>query len=295
MSSQMIGANTEDLDALAQQLESAADELQRIVEQLKSMPRGVWVGSDATQFFNDLDVTHAIGVGSVGQALRVIGATVRRNASDQRSTSGSLDGGWGTSAGSPAGVVYADSGAVAAQVGDAGAMVEGIVGYGLTAASAIDGLVGSGAIGHFAMGYGVAMDTAHLLENVRDGEWSAATLDALSLASNAGGPLVGALSGIARDSFEMLIPVGSEREIAVVEWAAKQFPDQSIAERYSSPVGLLNMVYDSVSEATENPRNPLTFGIKGAGEGIADVIWAATDGIQDAGEGIADVIWAASR
>lgn len=273
MSNQMIGANAEELDALGQQLESAADELQTIVEQLRSMPRGVWVGADATQFFNELDVTHVPGVGRVGQALRVIASTAKRNAADQRSTSASLDGGWGTSVGSAAGVAGADSSSAVARTGDVSAMMEGIVSYGLTAASTLGDLAGSGAIGHFAMGYGVAMDTAHLLENVRDGEWSSATLDALSIASNAGGPVVGALSGIARDSFEMLIPVGSERETAVVDWAAKQFPDQSIAERYNPPGGILNMVYDSVSEATENPRNPLTFGIKGAGEGIADVIW----------------------
>ncbi len=274
MSNQMIGANVDELDALGQQLDSAADDLRRIVQQLRGLPRNVWVGTDATQFFSDLDSTHIPGVGRVGDALRISGASVKRNAADQRSTSATLEGGSGTShSGSMSPGASAPSASSGDNSGHAGDMMEGIVGYGVTAASAIDDLAGGRVLGDFGTAYGAVMDTGHLLENVSDGEWSAATLDALSLASNAGGPVVGSLSGVARDSFEMFVPVTSERQDAVVDWASNRFPDQNIAERYSSPLGALNMFYDSVSEATENPRNPLTFGIKAAGDGIADAIW----------------------
>lgn len=274
MSDQLIGANVEELDSLAQQFDAAADDLQRISEQLGRLPRSVWIGADAKQFFGDLDSSHVPGVRGVVNALRQISAVVRRNAAAQRNTSATLDGAPAPGSASPAGTIHASSAGATGQFDRDVEMAGGVVGYGLTAVSAANDLGPKISwIGASTMGIGIGVDTAHLVQNAMDGEWSAATLDALSIASNWGGPVVSSISGLARDSYEMFVPVTSERQDAVVAWASSQYGAEEIAERYNSPIGIFNMFHDSVVEATENPRNPLTLGIKAAGDGIADAVW----------------------
>lgn len=83
-----VGMNVEEVRALAQQMTSAANEVDSIAKNLTSKLQGTtWVGNDYTQFENTWNSSHVPALNNVVQALQQAAQHATRNAADQETVS----------------------------------------------------------------------------------------------------------------------------------------------------------------------------------------------------------------
>jgi uncharacterized protein YukE len=153
MVDQMVGADVEQLDALARDLRAAADQLESLTRSLGGrITAAPWSGRDATAFRHEWQGRHAAAVRSAQEALRAAAGVVTTNAAQQRQASQSAGGSGG---GDPwtAGRVIHDVRSGAGKVGDVADTVQ------LMADSVAVGAGGVAAVGLFVPGIGW-IDTA---------------------------------------------------------------------------------------------------------------------------------------
>lgn len=121
----MWGADVDQLDALARDLNTAADRLESLTRLLGGRIGSVaWSGRDATSFRHDWPGRHAAGLRTVGEAMREAARTVTANAAEQRKASEASGGGSAGSPGWTAARVIKDIRQGAGKVGDGAEQVQ---------------------------------------------------------------------------------------------------------------------------------------------------------------------------
>ena len=101
---QMIGADPEALDTLAQQMQSAADELDGHSSGLTALLGGIdWIGDFASRFIGSWGGTHRVNLSSTSQFIRDAARQLSEQAAEQRGASDSDGGGSGPGSGGPSG------------------------------------------------------------------------------------------------------------------------------------------------------------------------------------------------
>lgn len=84
----MVGMNVQEVQALSQQLNASANDVQQIASTLTSkLGSTTWVGQDSTQFSNDWQSTHLPAINNVVQALQHASQVANQNATDQDAVS----------------------------------------------------------------------------------------------------------------------------------------------------------------------------------------------------------------
>ncbi|TFD32235.1 WXG100 family type VII secretion target [Cryobacterium cryoconiti] len=83
-----IGQVPEEVDALAQDFETKASDIENLISALKARLGGTtWVGTDRSRFEGDWDGQLSSSLRSVSSALRDAAMTARGNAEQQRTAS----------------------------------------------------------------------------------------------------------------------------------------------------------------------------------------------------------------
>lgn len=280
----MIGANVEQLDALAARLTQASEALLAIQSSLRALPRYVWQGSDASRFFQQLDSELCVRIGSVASGLSAMSTAVTRNAEEQRDASnatGGLEGSGGSTKGRDW-LSYADNVFSASKdfVGKGLGVLEKVA----QSSKRLDDAGFFGNLGNILGGATVIADLA-------EGEYTQATVDVLHMATGVLGPQ-GWVADVGLDVFEMGIPLTDERQNAMREYVARQqfgvgidqlSSEQAaqLVQRYDGVSGFGNMVVDSVNESVSNPKNLVSVAIGAAGNAVADVVWAGIKAFKD--------------
>lgn len=296
----MIGADTDGLRKLAGSMRQSAQQLEGIGTSLKNTPRTVWIGSDSQSFFSSVDTSLLAQLSSVAEVLTEAGQTLERNATAQDYTSATLEG---TSGGVGVSSGEADGG----QTGGGGSF--GIRAYrpgfdlADVAETVRDGggflLDGMGKIADVAewadktmpwaktLGRGEAIiDTVQLGIDLAGGKWDQVGWNGFRSLLTLPGGAIGIVADVGLDVYEAAVPISGERQDAVMEsYQMRQFgttdlsPEQAAqqVEHYSGVTGYLNMLGDSMLEATENPKNPVTGFIRMAGDGVADAYIGISD------------------
>lgn len=92
---QMYGADADALDALALRFEQSAAQLERAGQQLRAqLYNSPWRGVDADAFRNEWDSSHARTIAAAAGFLNDGGDSLKRNAREQRTASGTDGGPW---------------------------------------------------------------------------------------------------------------------------------------------------------------------------------------------------------
>lgn len=289
---QFIGANVEQLRQLAVAMERSSERLSTAASSLRSLPRHIWLGMDAQRFYADLDSDLINQVNQVALALNTVGSTLRRNAAAQEQTSATLEGG---GSGTPS--IRTESGgselSQGGLVGDSGVDVVAI------AEVVRDGgeylLDGTELVYNLAAKFGKNLPGADVLEMGQDtisiaeigealvaGKYDQAAWETAKFGVGKIPGVAGKAGEIGLDVFEMYVPVTEERQRAVLDSYAQRTygttdlsseQAKQVSDRYSGIQGPLNMAYDSLIEASENPKTPVSKAIKVVGEKVADFIW----------------------
>jgi len=84
----MLGMDIAEVRALSQQLNSSANDITQIIQQLTSkLGSTTWVGQDRNQFESDWQSQHVTNLRNVAQALTDAGRLAGQNADQQETTS----------------------------------------------------------------------------------------------------------------------------------------------------------------------------------------------------------------
>jgi len=84
-----MGADVEQLDTLAKKFDTEAEQLNQTINQIGSQVKPVWwQGRDADRFRSEWDSQFAAQLRRISESLKQAGQGVRRQAQQQRSTSG---------------------------------------------------------------------------------------------------------------------------------------------------------------------------------------------------------------
>ena len=84
-----LGADVEQLDTLAKKFDQEAEQLTQAVSQIGSQVKSVWwEGRDADRFRSEWEATYASQLRKISEALKQVGQGVRKQAQQQRTTSG---------------------------------------------------------------------------------------------------------------------------------------------------------------------------------------------------------------
>lgn len=84
-----LGADVEQLDNLARKFDQEAEQLNQAINQINSQVRSVWwEGRDADRFRSEWEGQYSAQLRKISQALKEVGQVVRRQAQQQRQTSG---------------------------------------------------------------------------------------------------------------------------------------------------------------------------------------------------------------
>lgn len=84
----MIGMDPADVRALAQQMNTASQDITRIVQQLTSrLGSTTWVGNDRSRFESDWQSQHVANLNRAAQALNDAGTLANQNADQQEQAS----------------------------------------------------------------------------------------------------------------------------------------------------------------------------------------------------------------
>ena len=84
----LIGADVEQLNQLATQLNSKASDIQNVISQLSSAINSVqWVGPDANKFKSDWSGHHVGQLKAVVSALQSASQSAKKNAQEQQQAS----------------------------------------------------------------------------------------------------------------------------------------------------------------------------------------------------------------
>lgn len=308
----MIGANVEQLDALAVRLEQASVALLEIQSSLRALPRYVWQGSDANRFYQELDSELCVRMSSVASGLAAMSTTVAKNAAEQREASNATgelgrSGSGGSTELGPHGAAATSTEGRAVPERDWLSYSDNVLslstdfaGKSLSALELVAESSGrSGDVGFFG-NLGVALGGVSLAADLAEGEYAQATVDVLRMGTGAFGKAAW-IADVGLDVYEMNFPLTNERQDAVLEYAAlQQFgvsTDQlsveqaaQLSHRYVGPSGFVNMVTDSVNESASNPKNLVSMGIGAAGNALADGIWAGWEASRSGYEAIRGIL-----
>lgn len=84
-----FGQDVEQVQQLASQLNTRADDIRQLVTQLSATVQAVdWQGPDAERFRSDWNQQHRVALAAVASALHAASQSARRNAQDQQTASG---------------------------------------------------------------------------------------------------------------------------------------------------------------------------------------------------------------
>jgi WXG100 family type VII secretion target len=84
-----LGADVEQLDRLARKFDEESQQITQAVSQINSQVQSAWwKGNDADRFRSEWQGTYASQLRRIADALRQVGTSVRRQASEQRQASG---------------------------------------------------------------------------------------------------------------------------------------------------------------------------------------------------------------
>lgn len=315
----MIGANVGDLRSLAQSCERDATQLEAVATALRGTSRAVWLGSDAQSFYGQADSDLIPQLNRVAEALRTAGEVLRRNAAEQEATSDTLDGSGGSSIaghGAPSPVAQAIPGLGETptldqmrDLLDAGLDITGWltdIGHLLDAAKTGLHLPQTPFGGIFGK-FGQLMTAYDLSQSLMKGEFTSSVVDAWKLGTSvmtshpaptllarvipsaSRMTVAGLVAGVGFDVLEGFIPLGAEREDAMMTYTQQRLfgttdlsPDQAAAmvDRYPpNPAGFLTFIGDSVLHSASEPPNLVWHGIDIAGNAVGDGIWNVSQGI----------------
>jgi uncharacterized protein YukE len=85
----LVGADVEQLNQLAAQLNNKANDIQNVISQLTSAINSVeWKGNDANRFRSDWQSQYVGQLKTVVSALQTASQNAKRNAQEQQSASG---------------------------------------------------------------------------------------------------------------------------------------------------------------------------------------------------------------
>ena len=84
-----LGADVEELDRLARKFDEEAQQISQATQQISSQVQSTWwKGSDADRFKSEWNSNYASQLRKIAEALKQVGSTVRKQAAQQRQTSG---------------------------------------------------------------------------------------------------------------------------------------------------------------------------------------------------------------
>lgn len=293
MSNTMIGANVEELDTLANSMSQSAEKLISMCSALRALPRGVWKGTDAAQFFQELDSSLIPQTNAVATALSTASSTLSANAAAQRETSNTLDGGAGSNSVGPGSAPLGGAGQGTGW--DPGSTaIDGflkLAGFGASLLGESKDLefLKIGAVGELGL---TGLDAIEALGSMARGDLNEAAFNVLKTASNALklSPGAGLAASFGFDVFEGAIPLTGVRQNELFDFTAQRLyggsmeqitPEQRMAmgSRYEGGLGGYGaMIHDSVLESAANADNILWTGINLAGEGLATGIYGLMTG-----------------
>jgi uncharacterized protein YukE len=84
-----LGADVEELDRLARKFDEEAQQISQATQQISSQVQSTWwKGADAERFKSEWNGNYASQLRKIAEALKQVGSTVRKQAAQQRQTSG---------------------------------------------------------------------------------------------------------------------------------------------------------------------------------------------------------------
>lgn len=84
-----LGADVEQLDTLSKKFDQEAEQLSQAINQIGSQVKSAWwEGKDADRFRQEWEGTYASQLRKIAESLKQVGQTVRKQAQQQRQTSG---------------------------------------------------------------------------------------------------------------------------------------------------------------------------------------------------------------
>ena len=84
-----LGADVEELDRLARKFDEEAQQISQATQQISSQVQSTWwKGTDADRFKSEWNSNYASQLRKIAEALKQVGSTVRKQAAQQRQTSG---------------------------------------------------------------------------------------------------------------------------------------------------------------------------------------------------------------
>jgi uncharacterized protein YukE len=84
-----LGADVEELDRLARKFDEEAQAISQATQQISSQVQSTWwKGPDSERFKSEWNGTYAAQLRKISEALRQVGTVVRKQATQQRQTSG---------------------------------------------------------------------------------------------------------------------------------------------------------------------------------------------------------------
>ena len=84
-----LGADVEQLDTLAKKFDQESEQLTQAISQIGSQVKSVWwEGRDADRFRSEWEGTYSSQLRRISEALKQVGQGVRKQAQQQRTTSG---------------------------------------------------------------------------------------------------------------------------------------------------------------------------------------------------------------
>jgi uncharacterized protein YukE len=84
-----LGADVEELDRLARKFDEEAQQISQATQQISSQVQSTWwKGSDAERFKSEWNGNYAAQLRKIAEALKQVGSVVRKQAAQQRQTSG---------------------------------------------------------------------------------------------------------------------------------------------------------------------------------------------------------------
>lgn len=245
------GANLDELQALSASMDRAGQRLSAIaVEVQSSYSANIWDGPDAESCRSEWEAALRQQLTNTSARLDEAAKSLNLQLEQQRVTSADASGSPATTPSVVAPCGVSDGQAASAESG-------GVIQYLANRPELTDDLQGGviNVLDEVAdTKAGVAMGTWSAAENFAGGEYGAAALDVIGVASDAGGPVVSTLTTVGLATYEMYVPVTSERQDALIGWAAEKYGAENLVDRYSGLLGYGNMLHDSVLESVENDR-----------------------------------------
>jgi uncharacterized protein YukE len=84
-----LGADVEELDRLARKFDEEAQQISQATQQISSQVQSTWwKGHDSDRFKSEWNSNYASQLRKIAEALKQVGSTVRKQAAQQRQTSG---------------------------------------------------------------------------------------------------------------------------------------------------------------------------------------------------------------